>query len=386
LKPFFENDLGEIYQGDCLDVMKELPSESIDLLLTDPPYGYSFLGKDWDRAVPKVDIWKECNRLLKPGSFAFIMSAPRLDCLLRMALNLGEAGFEIGFTPIYWAYHSGFPKALDISKVIDRRLGLKRETVEMPGRQRSALCWGKHYACGRREIDFTLPASDEAKSLSGGYAGFQPKPAVEVVIVAMKPLSEKSHTDQALKNGKGVTWLKDCSIPTEDGFSRFPSNLLACDKVFGGDSYMFDLDMWFEERMGSLPKDIADRFPFLFVKKPSKSEKESGCESIGPKRWCDDEESVDIPQKRNRAERHNYHPTVKPVKLMSYLTVLGSRPKDIVLDPFLGSGTTAMACELLGRRWIGIELEREYAEIAAARISNSGLKIRASLGKERPDS
>jgi len=366
--------------------MKELPSESIDLLLTDPPYGYSFLGKDWDRAVPKVDIWKECNRLLKQGSFAFIMSAPRLDCLLRMALNLGEAGFEIGFTPIFWAYHSGFPKALDISKVIDRRCGLKREHVEMPGRQRSALCWGKHYACGRREIDFTLPASDDAKRLSGGYAGFQPKPAVEVVIVAMKPLSEKSHTDQALKNGKGITWLKDCSIPTEDGFSRFPSNLLTCNKVFGGDSYMFDLDMWFEGRMGSLPKEIADRFPFLFVKKPSKSEKESGCESIGPKRWCDDEESVDIPQKRNRAERHNYHPTVKPVKLMSYLTVLGSRPKETVLDPFLGSGTTAMACELLGRRWIGIELEREYAEIAAARISNSGLKIRASLGKERPDS
>jgi len=386
LKPFYEFDLGSIYQGDCLDVMKELPPESIDLLLTDPPYGYSFLGKDWDRAVPKVDIWKECNRLLKPGSFAFIMSAPRLDCLLRMALNLGEAGFEIGFTPIFWAYHSGFPKALEISKVIDRRLGLKREAVEMPGRQRSALCWGKHYACGRREIDFTLPASDDAKRLSGGYSGFQPKPAVEVVIVAMKPLSEKSHTDQALKNGKGVTWLKDCSIPAEDGFSRFPPNLLTCDKVFGRDSYMFDLDMWFEERVDSLPKGIADRFPFLFVKKPSKSEKESGCESIGPKRWCDDEESVDIPQKRNRAERHNYHPTVKPVKLMSYLTVLGSRPKDIVLDPFLGSGTTAMACELLGRSWIGIELEKEYAEIAAARISNSGLKIRASSEKERPDS
>lgn len=386
MNPFFDNDLGRIYQGDCLEVMKELPSESIDLLLTDPPYGYSFLGKDWDRAVPKVDIWKECNRLLKPGSFAFIMSAPRLDCLLRMALNLGGAGFEIGFTPIYWAYHSGFPKALDISKVIDRRCGLKREPLEMPGRQRSALCWGKHYACGRQEIDFTLPASDEAKRLSGGYAGFQPKPAVEVVIVAMKPLSEKSHTDQALKNGKGVTWLRDCSIPVEEGFSRFPSNLLSCDKVFGGDSYMFDLDLWFEERVDSLPKDIADRFPFLFVKKPSKNEKESGCESIDPKRWCDDEESVDIPQKRNRAERHNYHPTVKPVKLMSYLTVLGSRPKDIVLDPFLGSGTTAMACELLERRWIGIELEKEYVEIAAARISNSGLKIRASLEKERSDS
>jgi site-specific DNA-methyltransferase (adenine-specific) len=386
LKPFYKNGLGKIYQGDCLEVMQELPSESIDLLLTDPPYGYSFLGKDWDRAVPKADIWRESLRLLKPGSFAFIMSAPRLDCLSKMALNLGEAGFEIGFTPIYWAYHSGFPKALDISKVIDRRLGLKRESLEIPGRQRSALCWGKHYVDGRKEIDYTLPASEDAKRLSGGYAGFQPKPAVEVVIVAMKPISEKSHTDQALKNGKGVTWLSDCSIPTDDGFSRFPPNLLACDHVFGGDSYMFDLDLFFEEKKKLLPENMRERFPFLFVKKPSKAEKERGCESIDPKRWCDDEESVDIPQKRNKSERHNYHPTVKPIKLMTYLTILGSRPKDVVMDPFLGSGTTAIACELLNRRWIGIELEKEYAEIAAARISNSGPNFRAKYEQERPDS
>jgi len=386
LKPFYENDIGKIYQGDCLEVMRELPSESIDLLLTDPPYGYSFLGKDWDRAVPKVDIWKESLRLLKPGSFSFIMSAPRLDCLSRMALNLGEAGFEIGFTPIYWAYHSGFPKALDISKVIDRRLGLKREPVEMPGRQKSALCWGKHYSDGRKEIDFTIPSSKDAKRLSGGYAGFQPKPAVEVIIVAMKPLSEKSHTDQALKNEKGITWLSDCSIPTEDGFSRFPSNLLTCDQVFGEDSYMFDLDLFFEERKKLLPEKMRERFPFLFVKKPSKDEKERGCESIYTKRWCDDEESVDIPQKRNKKERHNYHPTVKPVKLMSYLTILGSRPGDTVMDPFLGSGTTAIACGILNRRWIGIELEKEYAEIAAARISNSGPNSRANYGQERSDS
>jgi len=356
--------------------MRELPPESIDLLLTDPPYGYSFLGKDWDKAVPKVDIWRECHRLLKPGSFAFVMSAPRLDCLSKMALNLTEAGFEIGFSPIYWAYHSGFPKSLDISKVIDRRLGLKREIAQISGRQKSALCWGKHYD-GRREIDPTLPASDDAKRLSGAYAGFQPKPAVEVIIVAMKPLSEKSHTDQALKNGKGVTWLKDCSIPAGDGYPRFPSNLLCCDQIFGEDSYMFDLDRFFYERIGKLPENLKDSFPFLFCKKPSKSEKEAGCESIGPKRWCDDEGFVDIPQKRNKAQRHNYHPTVKPVKLMAYLATLGSRPRDVVMDPFLGSGSTAIACELQDRKWIGIELEREYAEIAAARISNVGLNFRA---------
>ncbi len=381
MKPFFEDDSGKIYQGDCLDVMKELPSDSIDLLLTDPPYGYSFLGKDWDRAVPKLEIWQECIRLLKPGSFAFVMSAPRLDCLSRMAQNLSEAGFQIGFTPIYWAYHSGFPKAMDISKAIDKRLGLKREPVEIPGRQRSALCWGKHYVDGRREVEFTLPASEEAKRFSGSYAGFQPKPAVEVIIVSMKPLTEKNYTDQVLKNGKGVTWLSDCSIPTEDGFSRFPSNLLACDRAFGEDSYMFDLDLYFEDRIGQLPESMRERFPFLFVKKPLRSEKEAGCESIDPKRWCEDEVQVDIPQKRNRTERHNYHPTIKPVKLMSYLTVLGSRAGDTVMDPFLGSGTTSIACELLGRRWIGIELEEEYAKIASARISNFSV-----ASKERSDS
>jgi len=350
--------------------MRELPSESIDLLLTDPPYGYSFLGKDWDRAVPKIDVWVECIRLLKPGSFAFVMSAPRLDCLSKMAENLSHAGFQIGFTPIFWAYYSGFPKALDISKAIDKRLGLKREYLDIPGRQKSALCWGRHYVDGRKEIEFTVPKSDEAKRLSGSYAGFQPKPAVEVVIVAMKPLSEKSHTDQAVKNGKGVTWLSDCSIPNEDGFKRFPPNLLASDEAFGSDSYMFDLDLFFEGRLEELPESMKERFPFLFVKKPSIAEKEKGCSSIDPKRWCEDEESVDMPQKRNRRERHNYHPTVKPIKLMTYLTVLGSRERDVVMDPFLGSGTTAIACELLNRKWLGIELESEYAKIASARISN----------------
>ncbi len=381
MKPFFEDDLGKIYRGDCLSVMKELPSDSIDLLLTDPPYGYSFLGKDWDRAVPKLEIWQECIRLLKPGSFAFVMSAPRLDCLSKMAQNLSEAGFQIGFTPIYWAYHSGFPKAMDVSKAIDRRLGLKREPVEIPGRQRSALCWGKHYVSGRREVEFTLPASEDAKIFRGSYAGFQPKPAVEVIIVSMKPLSEKSYTDQALKNMKGITWLSDCSIPGGDGFSRFPSNLLACDSAFGEDSYMFDLDLFFEDKIQDLPKNIRERFPFLFVKKPSRFEKEAGCESIDPKRWCEDEVQMDIPQKRNRTERHNYHPTIKPIKLMSYLTVLGSRSGDTVMDPFLGSGTTAIACELLGRKWIGIELEEEYAKIASARISNF-----SQAPKERLDS
>ena len=96
-----------------------LEDDSVDLVVTDPPYGISFMGKDWDKAVPGVDIWRECLRVLKPGAFAFVMSGPRMDCLSEMGKRLAEAGFEIGFSPIYWAYASGFPKAANIGKLVD---------------------------------------------------------------------------------------------------------------------------------------------------------------------------------------------------------------------------------------------------------------------------
>src|SRR5207302_1574406 len=90
----------------------------------DPPYGYSFMGKDWDKAVPPTEVWKECLRVLKPGAFAFIMSAPRLDVLSQMSLRIEQAGFEIGFTPIFWTYATGFPKAMNVGKAVDERSGL----------------------------------------------------------------------------------------------------------------------------------------------------------------------------------------------------------------------------------------------------------------------
>ena len=98
----------DIVCGDCKDVLAIIPDESVDLIVTDPPYGISFMGKDWDRAVPPVDIWRECLRVLKPGAFAFVMSIPRMDCLSEMGKRLAEAGFETGFTPIFWAYASGY--------------------------------------------------------------------------------------------------------------------------------------------------------------------------------------------------------------------------------------------------------------------------------------
>lgn len=395
-----------IIHGDSLNELKALDSESVDLVCTDPPYGYSFMGKSWDKTLPDIGIFKECLRVLKPGAFAFVMSAPRSDVCARMMLLLEDAGFEIGFTPIYWTYASGFPKAMNIGKMVDKRNGEDRTPPgrhlkvegEMPIAGNAGRCitcnkWRGSQA-GNCQCPKTTPAiSDEAKALDGSYGGFQPKPAVEVIIVAMKPLSEKTYVDQALRNGKGITWLDDCRVPTEsdtrqnarggdngldgtqtfkirerraedqiDHGGRFPANLIISDDVLNDHSRFFSVDEW------------AKTIPFLIVPKAAKSEKNKGCENRNPQLRAGVDKMMGDPQMKTgsgneRSRLHlNNHPTVKPLKLMSYLITLGSRPGDTVLDPFLGSGTTAIAAKQLRRKYIGIEREQEYVTIAEARI------------------
>ncbi len=215
-------EINRIVLGDCQQVLTEVVDGSVDLIVTDPPYGYGFMGKDWDKAVPCVAIWRECLRVLKAGAFAFVMSSPRADVLSRMIVNLSDAGFRTDFTPIYWAYASGFPKAMNVGKMVDKRLGIAQEVtgsngtrpIQTKGRRNSEASTDGKFE--REENLLTKATSPEAKLLDGSYGGFQPKPAVEIIICAMKPLSEKTFVDQALKNGKGVTWLDNARIPYED--------------------------------------------------------------------------------------------------------------------------------------------------------------------------
>jgi DNA modification methylase len=247
-------ETSKLINGDCLEELKKLDEDSVDLLCTDPPYGYGFMGKHWDTFQEKqstksqsvgwmspgmtkstygmkeffVPIWEEALRVVKPGGFAFVMSAPRSDVQTAMVQTLQEAGFDVSFTPIYWTYATGFPKALNIGKAVDKRLNKKREVIGVKKRgdveeakkkgttfTRAEANQNNKDIFGYGEEEITSgPASDEAKKLDGSYAGYQPKPAVEVVIVAMKPLDKKKgYVDQALDNGKGVTWLDDCRIP-----------------------------------------------------------------------------------------------------------------------------------------------------------------------------
>jgi len=408
------------------------------------------MGKDWDKVVIPSSTWKECLRVLKPGAFAFIMSAPRQEVLGRMIYNLQEAGFETGFTSIYYCYATGFPKAINISKAIDKRKGLKRTGITRTDGKATNSGSGC-YNCNiegensmSRVFEDGLPISDEAKTLDGFYGGFQPKPAVEIIIVVMKPLSEKSYIDQALKNGKGITNLDDCRIPYEKKYKpqtrgnlnstseernygykdnveigsekgRFPANLLVSDDILndgkertsnkskddksasggiwqkstgkpagqtyndsGSFSRYFDLDAWAKEN--DISEDC-NTFPFLICPKASKSEKNKGLDNLSIKQttgggggigdYLEDVNSASGKFGSEKAPSKNCHPTVKPIKLMSYLITLGSRKEDTVLDCFLGSGTTGVAAKLLGRKFIGIELSLDYLKIAQERIKNT---------------
>jgi DNA modification methylase len=345
-------------------VLSSMPDNSIDCLVTDAPYGYGFMCNGWDHSVPRTDIWNECLRVLKPGAFAFIMSAPRQDVLGRQIFCIEEAGFCVDFTPIYWAYASGFPKLANVSKAIDKRAGAVRKIIKRnPNSRENCGISNTIYESGTvgKTAYITLPATEKAKELDGSYAGFQPKPAVEVIIVAMKPLKEKTFTEQAESNRKGVTWLDDCRIPNEDSENadRLPANLVVSDAVLGEHSKFFDIDKWANEHL-----------PFIWVPKASRKEKEAGLQEIVDQIAKEAGRLKDngLLGKLRSEPRKNPHPTVKPLKLMSYLITMGSREGDIVLDPFSGTGTTCIAAMSLKRDYLGIEIAKEYHEIALKRL------------------
>ena len=436
-----------IKNGNSLELLKEIKSDSVDCMVTDPPYGISFMNKDWDKAVPDIAIWKECLRVMKPGAFAFVMCSPRSDVQAEMVIKLKEAGFQVNYSPLYWCYLSGFPKAMNISKAVDRKLGYERTRVQ---HSQSLSHHSEELKYGfKNEIITDEPLSEEAKKLDGSYAGIQMKPSVEVIIVAMKPLSEKTYVDQALKNGKGITWLDDGRIPyysekdkesaigIGDSFSgksfdtgryhfnvgnsfvrsefeinakgRFPANLLIQDNILDigqisksggvggrplhdrGEGYgfkpmggsvpfvpvdegdlsrYFSLDSWYSKHIEELPDYVQRIFPFLYVPKASNSEREKDLDDLPETSSINGDKWTDMDRRENNKPtlRRNFHPTVKPLRLMSYLITIGSRPGDTILDPFMGSGTTGVASKILHRDFIGFEIEGKYFEIAKERI------------------
>ena len=375
-------DCFKLLNGDSTEKLKEIEDNSVDLLATDPPYAINFMGKKWDKALPDIEIFKECYRVLKPGAFAFVMCSVRSDASSRMALKLEEAGFNINFTPIYWTYSSGFPKGYNMGQSAEKKLTFgkaRRKDRDLSDKNMTRNRWGDDTAGVKADTGGQIPLTHpEAIELKNSFGGFQPKPAVELIIVAMKPMNKKTFVEQALHNKKGITWLRDCVVPGED-MDRLPSNLSVSDEILGEYSKYFNMDAWWRNKLATLGFSEEEKlFPFLNVKKPNKKEKDQGLDNF---------ESVDggiylgnSDAKNNNTfssdpsrvikKKKNPHPTVKPIKLFSYLVNLGSEEGATVLDPFMGSGTCGIACALDDRNFIGIEIDEVYHKVSKARIKH----------------
>jgi site-specific DNA-methyltransferase (adenine-specific) len=372
--------------GDCLERLRELPDCSVDSVVTDPPYGLSFMGKKWDYDVPGVEVWAECLRVLKPGGHLLAFAGTRTQH--RMAVRIEDAGFEIR-DMIAWVYGSGFPKSHNLKD-------------EWQG-------WGTAL-----------------------------KPALEPITVARKPLGEKTVAANVLEHRTGGINVDGCRVGTEiitqrlatvEGgkaigakavgvkqkatgettttIGRWPANLIhdGSNEVVGlfpvttsggGDKHgrkasLFCISTdWKAFKGTSSGGDTGSAARFFYCAKASKKDRDEGCDHLPehqeglqlPRGKCPDcgtwKNSGELKCKcggewqmtlNPPPKARNNHPTVKPTALMRYLCRLVTPPEGIVLDPFMGSGSTGKAAMLEDFQFVGIERDAEYFEIATSRIA-----------------
>jgi len=420
-----------LHLGDCRVSMAAMDAASVDAIVTDPPYGLAsgptttledatsgrgFMGKEWDRGVPGVTFWAEALRVAKPGAYLLAFGGTR--AFHRMAVAIEDAGWEIRDC-CCWVYGSGFPKSLDASKAIDRAAGATREVLD----ERPAYGIGSTGATfnGHAEgatAKNTAPATDEARAWQGW--GTALKPAWEPIIMARKPL-EGTVAANLLKHGTGAINVDGCrigaestvrtcnGIGTSSSFNmaatkelringstqgRWPANFMhdgspevlagfPADRpgMSGGGEGRRDASMF---GVGGVSKpehfrnDNGSAARFFYCAKTSSADREEGCEelatSTGAHATSRQEGTAGLDNPRAGASRtrevvRNHHPTVKPTELMRHLVRLVTPPDGLVLDPFMGSGSTGKAAILEGARFVGCDLDPAYLEIAAARIA-----------------
>lgn len=386
------NQVVSIEQGDSLEKLKTLPDCSVDSVVTDPPYGLAknspkqvrecflawlsgeewspkgrgFMGRAWDAWVPPPELWSEVLRVLKPGGHALVFAGSRTSDLMGVSLRL--AGFEVRDS-LQWIYGSGFPKSHSVERAL-RKAGREEEADQWKG-------WGTAL-----------------------------KPAYEPIILCRKPF-KGTVVQNTLNNGVGALNIDGCRIATTDKIenhgrkvdSPIYSPLGAIEK---GQSPGMELGRWpanilldeeagkmLDEQSGDLPTGKASAKSRAWGVGNevvlSSSEEGVGWKAYGSEGYSDSggasrffycskapvrEKEAGLAHFESEGKRKNTHPTVKPLSLMKYLVRLITPKEGVVLDPFVGSGTTAIAANLEGFNFVGFEREEEFVQIAQARVAH----------------
>lgn len=310
-------DKAILFHGNNMEALSKLADNSIDSVVTDPPYGISYLNNTWDIQVPTIEFWKEVYRVLKPGGHVLSFSSART--YHRMTINIELAGFEIR-DQIMWMYGQGMPKSQNVGKKVDEIQGNERRVVEVKKVYKLQL----HTDSKRTKVPYEVTTGDS--EWEGWGTGL--KPAHEPICVARKPISKKTVAENVLQFGTGAMNIEGSKIQSEDQ-DRHPSNV-----IFDATSV----------QALSIQNPTAEKF--FFVSKPGIKEKLIGFE-----------------------EGRNSHPTVKPVALMAYLCKLVTPANGVILDPFMGSGSTGVSALCSGFKFVGMELGEDYYQISRTRIS-----------------
>ena len=365
--------------GDCRDSMRAMDAESIDAIVSDPPYGLSFMGKGWDHGVPGEDFWIEALRVAKPGAHLLAFGGTRT--FHRLVVAIEDAGWEIRDC-LMWVYGSGFPKSLDVSKAIDKAAGAERELVERvrpDGKAAGQTCSG--FVGGSQSPQLKrddAPATEAAKAWQGW--GTTLKPAYEPIIMARKPLTGTVAAN-VLRHGTGAINVDGCRVAgaLEGDPNRFAKTNGGSFNAFTDAPVVRAEGRWpanvlhdgSDEVIGLMP----DAARFFYCAKASKADRDEGCAGLDAHKQDETrnegDPGGDNPRNRGAGERSNHHPTVKPTDLMRYLCRLVTPSGGTVLDPFMGSGSTGKAATLEGFRFVGCELQPEYMAIAEARIRHA---------------
>lgn len=414
----------KLINNDCIAAMKEMADNSVDSIVTDPPYELGFMGKSWDASgiAFNIEVWQEALRVLKPGGHLLAFSGSRT--YHRMTVAIEDAGFEIR-DQIQWIYGSGFPKSHNISKGIDKASGFNGAVVGV------GTSWNRPDSQdGDNARMNTSPGEYEIKELSTAAKQWQGwgtalKPAHEPIVLARKPLigtvannvlthgvgglnidGSRVGSEQIESGRAGRTKVGDDIYKTglqPQGFEiatgRWPANVIhdGSDEVValfpitagnhGGrvatSKFEFGAGDGSKISATNAKQDMGSAARFFYCAKASKRDRNEGLDGFDIVSAAEMvnrvEDSAGMQNPRAGAGRTsgsaNHHPTVKPTDLMRYLCRLITPPEGIILDPFMGSGSTGKAAMLEGFDFIGIDQSAEYVAIAQARIDHAIIQM-----------
>lgn len=370
-----------IYNGDCREVMAQLEPASIDAIVCDPPYGLEFMGKDWDHGVPGEPFWIEALRVLKPGGHLLAFGGTRT--FHRLAVAIEDAGFEIRDT-LSWMYGSGFPKSMNLGKTLPEWDGwgtalkpswepivMARKPLTKPGvrpgttKKATVAETVLKHGTGALNIDATRIASaggspSQARRESAVKAGKGPGNPGEYGHTINDRTTHARYTEQRAGESLG-RWpanegceeacMESCPVHLLDEQSGVLSSGGTPPRRPGdteGSRHAYDKFAGQEAPEG-IGRSSGGASRFYYSSKTSKVERNAG-----------------LPEGKK-----NDHPTVKPIAVMAWLVRMVTPPDGVVLDPFMGSGSTGIAAVQEGFRFIGVDLEPSYCNIAWHRLKHA---------------